>query len=382
VSAHLGDLLDEERRHSFVGRRRELTSFDDALAGRSSRRVLFLHGQGGIGKSTLLLECHARTREAGRVGVLIDGRDVDPSPDGLVTAVQLALDQHTTTPLPAGAVLFVDGYEQLAPVDGWLRKRFIPGLSSDHVVVLAGRDPPAVPWQSDAGWRQLVAVHRLEPFDEAESAELLAHSGVAPAARSHLVALGRGHPLTVALLADLAAAGEVPDTLADAPDLLSALLESFLGDVPSDAHLRGLATCATAWLTTEELLAEMVGADAAEVWQWLARRPFVTSTPRGLFTHDLVRDVLDAEFERRAPGRYLSHQRVIRDHVVAGLRGATGIDRQLQGPTDGLHVAEHSAHRRGVRPAGPGVRHDRPGPRRRARRDLRDHRTGRRHGQR
>jgi hypothetical protein len=335
VSTHFGDLLDQARRHSFVGRHRELASFDDALAGRSPRRVLFVHGEGGIGKSTLLLEFHARARAAGRGVALIDGRDIDPSPDGVTAAVRLALDCHDgrqpAAQLLAGAVLLVDGYEELAPIDGWLRGEFIPSLHADTVVIVAGRDPPTAPWHSDPGWRQLVAVHRLDPFDQAESVELLAHAGVAPPARLHLIALGRGHPLTMALLADLAASGEMPDTLADAPNLLSALLESFLGDVPSEAHLTGLATCAIAWLTTEELLAEMVGADAAEVWQWLARRPFVTSTPRGLFVHDLVRDVLDAEFERRAPERYRSYQRVIRDHVVAKLRAAAFIERQLQG---------------------------------------------------
>ena len=156
-----------------------------------------------------------------------------------------------------------------------------PSLGAGNVVVLAGRDPPTAPWQTDPGWRQLVAVHRLEPFDPAESAELLAHAGVAPQAWAHLVTLGRGHPLTMALLADLAASGEVPGALADAPDLISALLESFLRDVPSEAHLIGLATCATAWLTTEDLLRGLVGADAPAVWQWLARRPFVTAGRAG-----------------------------------------------------------------------------------------------------
>jgi hypothetical protein len=133
----------------------------------------------------------------------------------------------------------------------------------------------------------------------------------------------------MALLADLAASGQVPDTLADAPDLISALLESFLRDVPSDAHLTGLATCAIAWLTTEDLLAQLVGGDAATVWRWLAGLPFITAGPRGLSAHDLTRDVLDAEFERRAPQRYRSYQRIIYAHTVAGLRAATGLGRQL-----------------------------------------------------
>ena len=333
MTAHLGDLLDTARRQRFVGRRRELTGFDDTLGGRSPRRVLFVHGQGGIGKTTLLLEFRARARTAGRTVVQLDGRELDPSPEGLETAVRSALDRQpdreSVARLLAGAVLLVDGYEQLTPIDGWLRDNLVPSLGADTIVVLAGRDPPTAPWRTDPGWRQLVAVYRLERFDPAESGELLAHADVARAVRPHLVMLGCGHPLTMALLADLAATGEVPDTLADAPDLISTLLESFLREVPSQAHLTGLAACAIAWLTTEDLLVQLVGADAPAVWRWLARRPFITSSPRGLFAHDLARDVLDAEFERRAPERYRSYGRIVYAHAVAGLRAATGPDRQL-----------------------------------------------------
>jgi hypothetical protein len=345
MSTHLGDLLDSARRRHFVGRHHELTSFDDALAGRSPRRVLFVHGQGGIGKTTLLQEFRARAREAGRSVVQIDGRDVDPSPEGLETAVRLALDRHDdrqpTVGLLAGAVLLIDGYEQLAPIDGWLRSELVPGLRAESVVVLAGRDPPTPPWRTDIGWRQLVAVHRLDPFDPAESGELLAHAGVAPPLREQLLTLGRGHPLTMALLADVAATGEVPGTLAEAPDLISALLESFLRDVPSDAHLTGLTTCAIAWLTSEELLAQLIGADAPAVWQWLARRPFVTTGPRGLFIHDLARDVLDAEFERRAPERFRAIRWTIYAHAVAGLRTAAALDRPLHAQ-QGLYLLRTS----------------------------------------
>lgn len=333
MSTHLGDLLDAARRQHFVGRRRELTSFDDALAGRSPRRVLFVHGQGGIGKTTLLQEFRARARAAGRTVVQVDGRDVDPSPEGLETATRLALDcgddRRPAVGQLAGAVLLIDGYEELAPIDGWLRGELIPGLSADSVVVLAGRDPPTAPWRTDIGWRQLVAVHRLDPFDQAESGELLAHAGVAAPLRQRLRTLGRGHPLTMALLADLAASGDVPDALADAPDLISALLESFLHDVPSDAHLTSLTMCAIGWLTTEDLLTELIGADAPTVWQWLTRRPFITTGPRGLFTHDLARDVLDAEFQRRAPERYRTTRWTIYTHAVTGLRAGPSLDRPL-----------------------------------------------------
>jgi hypothetical protein len=328
MATRLGDLLDDARRRTFVGRRRELASFDDVLLGRSARRVLLVHGPGGIGKTTLLLEYRTRARVAGRTVLLLDAREVDPSPEGFENAMAAAAGQPMSVP-PEGAVLLVDGYEQLGPIDGWLRQAFLPALPADCAVVLAGREAPAAPWRSDPGWRSVVGVHHLGDLDEAESGELLERAGVASAARPQLVRLGRGHPLAMALLADIAVTGTVPDRLAEAPDLVAALLESLLRDAPADAHMTGLAACAKAWLTTEDLLRQVVGTAAGEVWAWLERRPFVIRGPNGLFPHDLARDVLDAEFERRWPERYRALHRVVHDHVVASLRSAAGPDRQM-----------------------------------------------------
>jgi hypothetical protein len=110
--------------------------------------------------------------------------------------------------------------------------------------VLAGRAPPAPAWRSDPGWRAVVAVHPLGALGDADSAALLDRAGVA--ALDRILRLGRGHPLALALLADAALAGMAPRSLADAPDLISALVASLVRDAPSDAHLLGLATCAKA----------------------------------------------------------------------------------------------------------------------------------------
>ena len=329
--ARLGDVVDDVRWQGFVGRAVELASFDDALAGRSARRVLFVHGPGGVGKTTLLLHLRSRARRAGRPAVYLDGRELDPSPEGFVHAVQTAGARDGEAP-----VLLVDGYEQLAPIDGWLRRDLVPSLPAEGVVVLGGREPPAPAWRGDLGWRALLAVHPLGNLDEAESAALLERAGVAGSDREPIMRLGRGHPLALALLADAALTGAVPRSLADAPDLISALMASLVREAPSDAHLVGLATCAKVLLTTEDLLRRTVGDDAPQVWAWLRDRPFVTVRPQGLTPHDLTRDVLDAEFEQRSPDRYRELHRVVHDYIVAGLRTSTGVHRQL--------LAQHLAH--------------------------------------
>lgn len=331
--ATLGDVIDDRRWRGFVGRDAQVAAFDEALEGRSSRRVLFVHGPGGVGKTTLLLHLRSRARRAGRDAVYLDGRDIEPSPDGFVRAVQAER---------AAPVLLIDGYEELAPIDGWLRRDLIPALPDDGVLVLAGRTPPVAAWRSDPGLRAVVAVHALQPFGDADSAALLERAGVETGDRERILKLGRGHPLALALLADAALAGSVPQSVADAPDLVSALVASLIRDAPSDEHRLGLATCAKVLLTTEDLLRRTVGERAApEVWAWLRDRPFVTVRVQGLSPHDLTREALEAEFEQRSPDRYRALHRTVHEYVVASLSSATGMHRQL--------LAQHLAylHRRG-----------------------------------
>ena len=138
-----------------------------------------MHGPGGIGKTTLLLEMRARASAAGRTTLLLDGSEIDPSPDGFSQAVEAAGAAHAAQGARAdggqsGTVLLVDGYEQLGAIDGWLRQDFVPSLPAEDVVVLAGREPPAAAWRTDPGWRQVVAVHPLGHLDDADSADLLA----------------------------------------------------------------------------------------------------------------------------------------------------------------------------------------------------------------
>jgi hypothetical protein len=267
----------------------------------------------------------------------------------------------------AGAVLLVDGYEQLGPIDGWLRQAFLPALPADALVVLAGRDAPASPWRTDPGWRSLVAVRRLDHFDEAESDELLALAGVAPPVRAHLVRLGRGHPLAMALLADVAVTGTVPDSLAEVPDLVSALLETLLRGAPSDAHMSGLAACATAWLTTEDLLRKVVGADAPAVWG-LAGTAAVhrQRAPRALAPRPgqgragrRVRAPLAGAVPVAAPGRPRPRgRRPARRHRPRP---------PAPGPAPALPAPSEPPDPRLLRAAGPGLGGGGPGPPRRAR---------------
>jgi len=324
--ARLATVIEEVRRRAFVGRGLELARFGELLDGAGPWRVMFVHGPGGIGKTALLDEFAVRARSTGRITVGIDLRDVERSPDGLRASFDWAATKAGGEP----SVVLLDGYERFGGDDAWIRAEFLPSLAADAIVVLAGQDPPPDPWITDAGWRHVVSVHRLGELDIADSRTLVARAGAPAQQVEELVSLGRGHPLTLALLADAAKSGDVPtDDLADAPDLVARLVARVVGDVPSTAHATGLAVCAHAWLTTEDLLRWAVGDDAAAVYEWLESRSFVARAPHGLYPHALARDALEADLLRRSRETYRRVHRRVHGFAVAGLRRADGFERQL-----------------------------------------------------
>jgi hypothetical protein len=316
----LSAVLDDARRRGFVGRAPELASFDAALTGADPARVLFVHGPGGIGKSTLLDELRRRAVEAGRPALLMHGRDLGGSIEQVAGAV-------AKLPEGQGPVLLVDGYELLSRLDRWFREHLVPSLPADSVVVLAGREPPDAGWSADPGWRQLLRRLDLAVMPPAESVELLCRLGVPEDQRDRLAALGRGHPLTLTLLAEACAGDAVPARLDELPRLVAELCRVLVREVPDADHRTGLATCAHAYRTTEDLLAATVGPRAPEVWAWLAARPFVGRSGDGLYPHDLVRDVFDAEFAQRNPDAYVALHRTIRQHAVGRLLDPTSLSR-------------------------------------------------------
>ncbi|HVL06433.1 MAG TPA: AAA family ATPase [Acidimicrobiales bacterium] len=316
---NLGGLLDDARRRSFVGRREEIASFESALRATGLHRALFLHGPGGVGKTALLEQLRLRAEEEGRRVVHVDGTAENVDHEALAAAVAAG-------GRPPVALL-VDGYEALTGLDGWFREVLLPSLPVDAVAVLAGREPPRMAWRSDLGWRSLLAVHRLDMLEDDDADELLARAGVPADRRRRLVEVGAGHPLALALLADAAARGPVPDHLAKAPDVVSALLPIVVGEAPDADHERGLEACVHAWLLTRDLLEEAIGERAGEVWSWLASRPFIVRSPRGLYPHELTRQLLEAELERRSPQGRRRMQRLVNRHANRLLVEASGAER-------------------------------------------------------
>jgi hypothetical protein len=308
--------LQAARLRAFVGRKAELAAFDEALCGGG---VLFVHGPGGIGKSALLSCFAQRAAAADRTVTMLDGRLLDPSPAAFLaeTGPQL-VDEH--------AVLLIDAFERLHGLETWFRERFLPTLPVGALVVVAGRTPPDLTWQTDPGWADLVQVIELGDLEPMDANALLDSRGVAGALRDPLLAFAGGHPLALSLGAAAAIEGSAANCRwTPTHDVVATLLDQLVGDVPSPAHRHALEVCAHTYLSTQDVLRAMLpDEDSAALFSWLRRLPFVESSPLGLYPHDVVREILEADLRWRDPQGYADMDRRVKAHLTQQIRGACG----------------------------------------------------------
>jgi len=351
TSQLLADRLDALRDRYFVGRAAEVELFRSALesdAAEQTVALLFIHGPGGVGKSVLLRQFARFATKRGASPIALDARDLEPSPASVLNALCQTLDiPPSESPFSALArherpVLLIDTYELLTPLDNWLRELFLPQLPDRALVVLAGRNPPSPAWRADPAWSELMHVVPLRNLTPSDSRTYLNARGLPDPQHAAVLEFTHGHPLALSLLTNLLIDDESrafrPE---NAPDTVRALLERFVDRVPSQAHWRALAVCAHARVTTEPLLAAVL--DAAEVphlFAWLRELPFIEQGPRGLFPHDLAREVLDADLRWRDRVAYDDLHLRMRSALMARWRSNPGLDQQ-SAFFDFLYLARH-----------------------------------------
>ena len=334
----LGQRLERERARRFVGRAPELELFAARLEASSRSEiardrdalfsVLWVHGPGGIGKSTLLRNLTAAARKADFTVAEVDGGRVMPTPAGIRAALRQPAERR---------VIMFDAAERLQPADSWLREEFLPALPAETLVVIASRRPPDAAWLADPGWRDLLRVISLRNFSPDHTRALLEVEGISTQLLDQVMALTHGHPLAVSLLIDAVRRSgpmaDVPATLQDLPDVVTALLNRLVDQTPTGPHRAALQVSAHAAVTTEPLLRAVLPADpqeASDLWDWLRDVTIMEDAHSGLRPHDVARDVLEAELRWRDPDTYADIHRRLRGYLVDQVKSSAGNPDALQ----------------------------------------------------
>jgi hypothetical protein len=338
MSSRLADRLNAAHRFFFVGRALEQSLFMSALsAERLPFYVLYVHGPGGVGKTTLLKQFIDICSQTGVSPIYLDARNIDPSPASFIAGVQSALGL-TSPASPFDFLanqltrfsLFIDTYENLAPLDEWVCKEFLPQLPENVVVVLAGRQPPSLAWRADPAWQAMIQVLALRNLEPEASRTYLQKRNVPEDQHQAMLEFTHGHPLALSLVADVFAQREnarfVPE---ETPDVVKTLLEQFVQKVPGPAHRTALEACSLVRVTTEALLCAMLeNAEVHDLFEWLRGLSLIEFRRGGLFPHDLAREALVADLRWRNPDWYHELKRRARKYYSGHLEHTSSQEQQ------------------------------------------------------
>jgi AAA ATPase domain len=311
LAARIGD----RDRSRFVGREGQLEFLERCLGEDPPASVIFVHGPGGIGKSTLLRELARRAHMKGQETFFVEGRDLPPMPDALEAVLSGARES-------ARPLILIDTYERMAALDGYLRRGLLPSLPGTTVVVIAGRAEPDPGWFT-GGWEGIAVEFELERLDAGESLALLAAHGFDDDRAPTVVEWAEGSPLALALAADTAESDSdwVPAEGAEKPEMVRSLIRRLVDAELQGARLSALGVAAIARVTTVELLgAVLPESDAGAAYERLRSFTFTEPLGDGLTLHELVRRALRADLRRRDQERERELRRRIVDHLYEKAR--------------------------------------------------------------
>ncbi|MBW4556610.1 MAG: ATP-binding protein [Trichormus sp. ATA11-4-KO1] len=344
--------LSAERNRRFVGRGRELELFQKAIASPELPfHILQVFGLGGVGKTTLMQQ-FLRVSENLKIPTFyVEARNIEATSESFISTLHSLMELKESDSLldvladrQKRNVIFIDTYEAIAQIDEWLREVFLPCLSVNTLIVIAGRNPPSSPWSSDAGWQALMHTLPLVNLSAEESQTYLTARGIPTTQHQAILDFTHGHPLALSLVAEVfAQAKEASFQAESAPNVVKTLLERFVKEVPTPAHRMALEACAVVRLTTEvslnQILAEpentLAGKvhsleetlDVHDLFEWLRGLSFIESGQWGLFPHDLAREVLIADLRWRNPEFYNQLHHCARQYYTKRLGQTQGVEK-------------------------------------------------------
>lgn len=302
--------MDAVEHRLFVGRERELATFDAWLADASAlSTILGVSGRGGIGKSALLRAFGRRAPLHGRAVVAVDARDLAPRADGLLRALGSGTADNVLAQLNATQpLILLDNCEELGAHGRALWQEIIPRLDVGAKLVLAGRYTLAPPASDDSPYHRLVRSLPLDSLPPEHSREYLQRRDVRDERLiAQIVDAAGGNPLALVLAADMVVQEGMHD-FAAVPDrhlLVRALVERLLRDVREPLLRELLEACAVVRHVDEATLAALVERTAvAPAFHRLAQLSLVRASAHGLVLHDDFRQAIAADLRWRRPERY------------------------------------------------------------------------------
>jgi hypothetical protein len=205
-------------------------------------------------------------------------------------------------------------------------KVWLPQLPDKSLVVMAGRRPPPIAWQTDPGWQPFVRTIALRNLPPVEVQNYLAKRQVGADQFETVLNFTHGYPLALSLMADMFVSKPGLKFQAEKePDIVKALLDRLVTNVPSPDHRTALEASTLVRQTTEPLLANIIDPEKGhDLFEWLRGLSMIETSSRGIFPHDLAREALTADLRWRDQSRYRLLHEQVRDYYGSQLQETRG----------------------------------------------------------
>lgn len=302
-----------------VRRTAEMRRLEGWMQGeRRQTRAWSVQGIGGVGKTMFLSQIEEQAKRHRLRTARIDGHL------GFASAAEMfqriigqisggAAPDPDTAQLPQilrghlcahRAVLLFDHFEEMGPIEIFIRSELLPQLPSDGVMlVFATRAGLPLAWRTDPALVGRLETLALDNFTPEQSLSYIARAGVQhPGLGRRIAAETAGYPLALAVAVEsvLEGSGRFAEGTSSVMDISATLLREAspaLNDL-----LEGLAFLRTA---TQDILSEVLEESvAAERFRSLGSLSFVRWTPTGLVMHDVARAHLLHDLKVRHPRRF------------------------------------------------------------------------------
>lgn len=268
-------------------------------------RIAHVHGVPGIGKTRLLRALAAHARRPGSTVHMLDCGAIEPTEQGLMTALATA-GLETQSQGGLSGTVCLDNYDSFLLLDAWIRDHLSP-RNPALKLVLCSRRAPNPAWLATDG---LHASLRVRELDATAARDLLEQVGISGPEAVRILEFAQGHPLALRLAASVARhhRGAYPDELA-MHEVVQQLSGYFLDG--SDPSLReALEAMSTVRRLTLGLLSALCGEkSAASLFERLERSPVVESRKDGLVLHPTVQEAIAQRFRATDPSRFTAYRR-------------------------------------------------------------------------
>jgi DNA-binding CsgD family transcriptional regulator len=350
----VADRLAAAAATALVGRAEERARLTELLAP-DGPLVVFVHGPGGIGKTTLVSGTLA---SRARKYVVLDGRRMEPTAPGALSQIGAALGGAQVPSASAAGqqiaaagveVLVIDGFERLNLLDGWIRNELLGAFPDTVTTLLVGRREPNVAWRAAPGWGTVLGELEVGPLTAEDVDLLLDARGARGDDAARIRGFARGHPLAVVAAADALSRRPGQALGAGAPaEVVEDLYAMMLDDLGPRERSVVEAASVLRRVTLPLLAAVTDEPDVEEAWRALRGLPVTATTAAGVELSGVAAPVLLEALELRDPARV----RTLRARAARVILESLASGPDWDSTADLLHLVQNPLIRNAYAPPG------------------------------